>query len=87
MTNPIADSVTIRTNKVNNWSIISSKEMKNTKKFELTANGIDLIRIDIIGIFCLLRKICQMPYNICHIRFATIPRVLSIPKSHPKPYC
>ena len=35
--------------------------MENTKKFESTANKIGSIGIDIIGIFCLLRRIPQIP--------------------------
>lgn len=63
MANPIADSAaaTVGTNKANDWPIISSKETENTKKFELTANNIDSIGIDIIGIFRLLRRIPRIP--------------------------
>ena len=63
MANPIADSAatTIETNKANDWPIISSEETENTKKFEVTANNIDSIGIDIIGIFRLLRGIPQIP--------------------------
>jgi hypothetical protein len=41
--------------------MISSKEMENTKQFESMANKIDSIGIEIIGIFCLLRRIPQIP--------------------------
>ena len=63
MANPIADSAaaTVGTNEANDWPIISSKETENTKKFKLTANNIDSIGIDIIGIFRLLRRIPQIP--------------------------
>lgn len=63
MADPIADSAaaTVGTNEANDWPIISSKETENTKKFEFTANNIDSIGIDIIGIFRLLRRIPQIP--------------------------
>jgi len=63
MADPIADSAaaTVGTNEANDWPIISSKETEKTKKFELTANNIDSIGIDIIGIFRLLRRIPRIP--------------------------
>ena len=63
MANPIADSAaaTVRTNKANNWPIISSKETENTKKFKLTANNINSIDINIIRRFRRLRRIPQIP--------------------------
>ena len=63
MADPIADSAaaTVGTNEANDWPIISSEETENTKKFEFTANNIDSIGIDIIGIFRLLRRIPRIP--------------------------
>lgn len=38
-------AATIGTNEANDWLIISSKEIRNTKKFEFTSNNIDSIDI------------------------------------------
>lgn len=59
MVNLIVDFVVVIVgiNEVNIWFIILFEEMENIKKFEFIVNNIDLIGIDIIGIFCLLRRI------------------------------
>ena len=58
MANPIADSTpaTVVTNEENTW-LVSSEEMKNTKKFKFTANNIDSIGIDIVEII----RLCYPP--------------------------